>query len=143
MINSIVLGNNYSLTIDENPAEVKHHKVEIMKEVMNVAKSNAEEDHKKMLEEISEFLSVLNDEYQKDIDNTQQRFKELDELNDLGKLFFNIAEFNELADMYKIDLENELEAIKNDFDMKKENGIKNIKRKYKSNNTVSRISSFI
>jgi len=32
--------------------------------------------------------------------------------------------------MYKIDLENELEGIRNDFEMKKETGLKKIKKKY-------------
>lgn len=45
--------------------------------------------------------------------------------------------------MYKMDLENELEAIKNDFDMKKEIGLKNLKKKYsKINNSSKRMSIY-
>lgn len=39
--------------------------------------------------------------------------------------------------MYKMDLENELEAIKNDFEMRKENGLKNIKKKFAKHNNNS------
>lgn len=90
-----------------------------------------------MIEEASQFLIDLNAEYHKDIEISKNRFKEFEELDNISnKINFNLikfinkAEFSEVVEMYKIDLENELEAIKNDFEIKKEIGLKNIKKKF-------------
>jgi len=90
-----------------------------------------------MIEEASQFLIDLNAEYLKDIEISKNRFKEFEELDNISILrnlylinFIKKAEFSEVVEMYKIDLENELEAIKNDFEIKKEIGLKNIKKKF-------------
>jgi len=45
------------------------------------------ENSDKMIEETSKFLIELDSEYQKDIDIAKNRYKEFDELENIGKYF--------------------------------------------------------
>lgn len=61
--------------------------IELVKEMVEIARTDLEDDHNKMIEETSQFLIELDAEYQKDVDIAKSRFKEFDELDSIGIIY--------------------------------------------------------
>lgn len=72
------------IIIVENP--IDNQNIELVKGMVEIGKTDMEEDQNKMIQETSQFLIELNSEYQKDIEITKSTFKEFDELDSMGKL---------------------------------------------------------